>query len=171
MEGPTDRTFFNHIIRPELLKKYNKVFVYLFRQRSKHNIKNFITNCKNTGKDYAFFSDMDNAVCYTKKKDIVKSKIAPNVDREKIVIVKTEIESWYLAGINQSNAKNLNINFHANTENVTKEMFNAMMRYPFKTSVGFMMEILKYYFIDTAKKQNPSFEYFVNKFLISEPAM
>ena len=169
MEGPTDRTFFNRIIRPELLKKYNKVGVYLFTRRSKQDLENFITSRKNTGKDYAFFSDMDNATCYTKKKDIIKSKIAPNVDHEKIVIVKAEIESWYLAGVNQSDAKNLNINFHTNTENITKEKFNAMMRPPFESSIDFMMEILKYYSINTAKKQNPSFEYFCNKFITSEP--
>lgn len=171
MEGTTDRTFFEHIIRPELLKKYNKVKVYRFSEEPKHNLKNFIKTCQNTGKDYVFFSDMDHATCYTKKKDIIKSKIAPNVDREKIIIVKTEIESWYLAGVNQSDAKNLNINFHSNTENITKEMFNDMMRYPFKTRVGFMMEILKYYSIDTAKKQNPSFEYFFNKFIASKPSI
>lgn len=171
LEGTTDQTFFNHIIRPELRKKYNKVGTFVFKQRTKQALKNFITTCKNTDKDYVFFSDMDNVSCYTKKKNNIKSKIAPNVDREKIIIVKAEIESWYVAGVNQSDAKNLNIIFHTNTEGITKEIFRAMMRPPFESHIDFMREILKYYSIDTAKKQNPSFKYFCDKFITSKSPM
>ena len=165
MEGPTDRTFFNHIIRPVLQKKYNKVGVFLYSQIRKPSLKNFIASCKNTEKDYAFFSDMDNVSCYTKKKDVIKSKINSKIDREKIIIVKAEIESWYLAGISQSDAKKLNINFHTNTEDIDKERFKSMMHSRFVSINDFRMEILKHYSIDTAKKQNLSFKYFCDKFI------
>lgn len=103
------------------------------------------------------------------KKNIIQSKIDPSIDREKIVVVKAEIESWYLAGISQSDAKKLNIIFHANTENINKEKFESMMHHRFVSNTDFMMEILKCYSIDTAKKQNPSFKYFWDKFITSKP--
>ena len=107
---------------------------------------------------------MDNLACYTDKKHYIQLRTASNVDAAKIIIVKTEIESWYLAGLNCHDARSLNIVFHTNTNNITKEMFQQMTPNSFPSAINLMAEILKKFSLDAAKKQNQSFQYFCNKF-------
>ena len=108
---------------------------------------------------------MDNPVCCMKKKSNIRSKRASNVDLAKVIIVKTEIESWYLAGLNYSDALSLNVTFRTNTEGITKEIFRSMVRSSFSSNIDFMVEVLNKFSIDTAKNQNSSFLYFCSKFL------
>ena len=107
---------------------------------------------------------MDDATCYTKRKESFQKRWNINVAPAKIVVVKAEIESWYLAGLSYSVARSLNINFRTNTENVTKEMFLNMTRKHHLSNVNLMIEILKKFSFDTAKRQNASFQYFCSKF-------
>ena len=47
----------------------------------------------------------------------------PNIDKDKIIVVIKEIESWYLAGLDNKACKQLKIKNFANTDNITKEKF------------------------------------------------
>lgn len=107
---------------------------------------------------------MDRVACYTKKKMIIGSKTVKNIDKTKIVIVKTEIESWYLAGLSRHSAESLCIQHFLNTENVTKEDFDRI-RKKYTSRIDCMVDILDKFSIDVAKTQNESFRYFCNKFL------
>ena len=88
----------------------------------------------------------------------------PNIDKSKIIVVIKEIESWYLAGLDNKVCRQLKINNFADTDNVTKEKFNALIPKKFTSRIDFMSEILKYFSIEIAKQKNNSFQYFVEKY-------
>jgi len=80
-----------------------------------------------------------------------------------IVVVK-EIEGWYLAGLDNKVCKQFKIDSFANTDNVTKEKFNALIPKKFTSRVDFISEILKNFSIEIAKQKNNSFQYFAKKY-------
>ena len=114
--------------------------------------ENLISSILKNSDDYIFFADMDNLACYTDKKHYIQLRTASNVDAAKIIIVKTEIESWYLAGLNYHDARSLNIVFHTNTDNITKEMFQQMTPNSFPSAINLMTEILKKFSMDVCKE-------------------
>lgn len=164
LEGEDDERFFDKIIKPELLKKYSKIKVFKYAQTTRSTLEKFITILKNSHAMYIFFSDMDRAPCYTKKKEALKLKTAKNIDNVKIIIAKSEIESWYLAGLDRHSAASLNIQHFRNTENITKEDFDSISK-KYTSRIYCMMNILEKFSIDIAKTQNKSFKYFCDKFL------
>ena len=86
-------------------------------------------------------------------------------DKDKIIVVIKEIESWYLAGLDNEVCRQLKINNFADTDNVTKEKFNALIPKKFTSRIDFMLEILKNFSIEIAKQKNNSFRYFVEKYV------
>lgn len=108
---------------------------------------------------------MDHFSCYTEKKQNIKNKKVSNLDDTKIIVVKTEIESWYLAGLNYHNSRSLRIPYYVNTENITKENFLSIMPDMYTSRINFMQEILKKYSLSVGKSQNKSLDYCCNKYL------
>ena len=114
--------------------------------------------------DYLFFGDIDNFPCITEKKSRIIEKFGERLDINKIYIVIKEIESWYLAGLDDAKLRKLNINETIdNTNNITKEDFERLM--PNRASkIDFMQRIIELYDIDTAKTKNESFNYLSTNF-------
>ena len=164
LEGEDDERFFNRIVRAELAKKHSRIKVYKYAQITRINREKFVDWLKKSGTAYIFFSDMDRMTCYTKKKEQVKSKVVKNVDITRIAVVKAEIESWYLAGLDRRNAASLEILHSNNTENITKEDF-AKVHKKYTSKIDFMTVILEKFSWNVAKTQNESFRYFCDKFL------
>ena len=164
MEGVDDERFFNKIIKVELSKKYSRVKVYQYAQTTRRNLEKFIDSLKKSGCAYIFFTDLDMIRCYTRRKEQIKSKTAKNIDNERIAVVRTEIESWYLAGLDQNNTSILGIQYFSNTDEITKEIF-AQIHKKYSSRIDFMTTVLENFSIDIAKTQNDSFRYFCDKFL------
>lgn len=78
-------------------------------------------------------------------------------------MVIKKIESWYLAGLDDSPCKQLGIPSYTNTEDITKEQFNRLMSKKFDSRIDFMQEILKYFQVEIAKQKNKSFNYLLEK--------
>ena len=164
VEGVDDERFFNKVAMAELAKKHSRVKVYKYSQIKKVEREKFVDWLKKSGTAYIFFSDMDRATCYTKKKEQIRSKVVKNVDIARIAVVKAEIESWYLAGLDRRDAESLEIQHSSNTESITKEDFDSMHE-KYTSRIDFMTVILEKFSLDIAKTQNESFRYFCNKFL------
>ena len=164
LEGEDDERFFNRIVIDELVKKYSRVRVYKYAQTTRNDLEKLVGLLKKSGAAYIFFSDMDMAPCYTKKKEKIKSKTAKNVDIARIVVIREEIESWYLAGLDRRSAESLGIQHYNNTGKITKEDFIKMHK-KYSSRIDFMTTILQKFSIDIAKTQNESFKYFCDKFL------
>ena len=164
MEGDDDERFFKKTIKTELEKKYYPAKLFKYAGTPRFQLEQFIIYLNKSNIAYIFLSDMDRTLCYTKKKERIKSKTAKNVDTSKIAIVKAEIESWHLAGLDYGSSKSLGIQYNNDTEHITKEDFDKMNK-KYSSRIDFMMDILEKFSIDTAKTQNKSFRYFCDKFL------
>ena len=79
------------------------------------------------------------------------------------MVVKKEIESWYLAGLDSAACKQLKLPLSRNTDKITKEKFENLMKKKFDSRRDFMVEVLKYFSIKEAKGKNASFKYFADK--------
>jgi len=87
-----------------------------------------------------------------------------NIDPENILVVIKEIESWYLAGLDDHACITLDLKPCTLTDGITKEQFNSLIPKKFDSRVNFMIEILKIFSIETAKTKNRSFRYFIEKY-------
>lgn len=108
--------------------------------------------------------DLNSHSCITSKKRELLD-IYPSLERPKIIIVVKEIESWYLAGLSDTNYRKLGITpVLANTDNVGKKKFQEYTPKKFDFT-EFKIELLKYFSIAIAKQKNSSFSYFAEKYL------
>ena len=163
VEGDDDKRFFDKILLLKFQEKYDTVKVIKYAEMKRGKVDNFIKSIKAMGADYIYLTDINNSPCVTAKKEETHSKYK-NIDNDKMIVVIKEIESWYLAGLDNKVCRQLKINNFADTDNVTKEKFNALIPKKFTSRIDFMSEILKKFSIEIAKQKNNSFQYFVEKY-------
>lgn len=166
LEGPDDQRFFEGVLETEFLKKFDKIIFFPYAEQTKKAREAVIKYLKHSGIEYIIFSDFDAAACITKSKRNLQAKIS-TADLAKIAIVKAEIESWYLAGLDYSSTRRLRIPFYPNTEVISKEQFERIGSTKFTSKIDFMKEILKFFSTDTARKQNDSFKYVWQNFIFN----
>jgi hypothetical protein len=162
VEGKDDKRFFGGIVTPLFEGKYDQVDVLEYAQVQKENVNKFIRNIKEMNADYIFVSDIDNAPCVTARKQYIQSKFK-EIDKDRIIVVIREIESWYLAVLDDKSSKSFGIRYSNTTDNVTKEQFNDLIPRKFDSRIDFMQEILKCFNLETGKHRNTSFRYFLDK--------
>lgn len=163
LEGDDDVQFFRKVFEARFSKYHIKIYAYAIRSRKANKL--YIEALNRVGSDYIVFADLDSPnACFGKSKRSLRRKI-PNVDGKRVAIVRTEIESWYLAGIDYADAQRLGIKYQSSTDHITKEEFDSMMPAKFESRADFMVEILKAFKVKTAKSQNESFRYVWNKFV------
>ncbi len=168
LEGNDDERFFEKIIKPEFEKRYDYVKLYLYADKSPKTIENFIKSIVAMMADYIIMADINRSPCVTRKKEVVAYKKirGKRVNKENIMVVIKEIESWYLGGLDPASLKDLGIKYGKKTDDLTKKQFNRLMPGKFISRIDFMQEILKYFKLETAKQNNRSFHYFVKRFKI-----
>lgn len=166
VEGEDDARFFGKTIKPRMQKKYDLVQIINHCARSKREkINNFIRSIKAMNAAYIYIRDINNAPCVTAKKQEIQSKLR-NIDVNRIIVVIKEIESWYLAGLSEEKSRRLGIHiFKKTTDHISKEDFNGLIPKKFDSRIDFMVEVLKFFSIKTAKEKNKSFEYFAKNYL------
>lgn len=113
---------------------------------------------------YLFLSDLDSRThpCMTSMKKERFDKY-DGLDCSKIIIVKEEIESWYLAGIDNSFDKFKKWEIPDSTDEIEKEDFDKMYKLSFDSKDDCLMEIARHYDINLAIERNDSFKYFLNR--------
>lgn len=162
VEGQDDIRFFEKIIKPIFEEKYRSVKITTYSRTKKDIILKYIEAIKLMSADYFFTSDIDDTICVTLKKQSL-TEIYNNLDQEKIIIIIKEIESWYKAGLDDNKCQQFNIPIHSNTDNLIKEDFNRLIPNGF-SRLGFMLEILECFSIESAVNKNGSFKYFIEKY-------
>jgi len=163
VEGNNDERFFERVVKPKLEEKYNEVKLWKYAQVKDTKIDSFIKSIKAMKAEYIFVADINNTQCVTAKKQEIQSKFK-EIDKNKIIVVVKEIESWYLAGLDSASCKQLKIRCVENTNSITKEQFRALIPKKFDSEIDFMLEILKLFSIEIAKQKNMSFRYFFEKY-------
>jgi len=163
VEGDDDERFFEKIIEPKLRKKYNFVETRRYAVMKKEKIDNFLKSIKAMGADYIYVADINNSPCVTAQKQETQNKLR-NIDEERIIVVIKEIESWYLAGLGNTEAEKFKIRTFGVTDTITKEQFNSLIPKTFDSRIDFLLEILKFFSIEIAKQKNRSFRYCIEKY-------
>ena len=163
LEGNDDERFFKKIVKPFFQKRYRVEF-WKYSQVKDARIVNFVNSINSMNADYIFARDFNDAPCITAKKEKITGKFN-QIAEDKVIVVVKEIESWYLAGLDENVSKKLGIRKRIGiTDKITKEKFNQLIPKNMPRT-DFMQEILESYDIEIAKGRNRSFGYFLNKWI------
>jgi len=167
IEGPDDEKFFDRVIKPILIKKYDDVIPYKYAERPKKKIVQLIKSVvRIEGADFICLADINNSPSIAASKQKIQNGKIGNVDKDKIVIVIKEIESWYIAGLDDICCRELGIPSCDTTDDINKERFNALVsRSKDKLRMSCMSEMLKTFNVLVAKQKNESFNYFYREYL------
>ena len=161
VEGSDDERFIYAVVKPILEKKYNDVKIVPYAQESKKKINNFLKSIRSMRSDYIFFTDNDSP-CVTASKQKSMNKYC-QLEEERIQVVVKEIESWYLAGLDEESSKRLGLQFFRITDKINKEKFNNYIPKTFDSRIDFMLEVIKLFIVKVAMDKNGSFRYFINR--------
>ena len=163
VEGDHDEIFANYILSYYLRKtKSIEIWPIKYAEKSPKLINKDIKSKSNF--KYIFLSDLDNNYypCITARKED-RLKNYEYLNSSNIVIVKEEIESWYLAGINTSSEQFSELIIPDSTDDIEKETFDQMISTISDSKKDCLVEIAKNFDFDLAVKRNSSFRYFLNK--------
>jgi hypothetical protein len=163
LEGGKDSRFFDGVLRPILETKYDLAQAWEYAQEPTKKTMDFIRSIRHMKSHFFFLGDINDAPCVTSKKDSIKKKYGESISPYSVVIVVKEIESWYLAGVDDGGCKEFGIPNLPHTNDITKEQFEELIPQRFVSVVDFMSEILKRFSIKTAKRKNKSFRYLMAK--------
>lgn len=163
VEGNDDERFIEHI-KPELETQYDCVNVWKYAQVTDKKTAEFLRTISTMeSAECIYLTDINSAPCITSKRDNIKSKYGDRIELDRIVVSVREIESWYLAGVDGQDCKELGIKPFNRTDDITKEKFNNMMPERFNSRIDYMREILKRFSVKAAAEKNGSFDYFLRK--------
>lgn len=164
-EGPDDERFLKQVAKPILCTRNNYVQFIPYAGKPKGFVDRFIDSINATQyKDYIYLTDLDVFPCVTARKHQVQQYVG-NINLDKVVIARPEIEGWYLAGLETRHCTELDVQSLTNTADVTKERFRQMVPNTYRSYILFMEDILNRFSIDIAKEKNESFRYFADKYL------
>jgi hypothetical protein len=153
------------VLKSLLGKKYNRVVIRTYASMKRDKFSALLGAIKAMGADYLVIADYDCSPCVTSKKEWLRQNIK-GLEPGRTRIVIEEIESWYAAGLDEQGIAKFGmpgLEQLAGTDRLTKEQFNDMVPEKFDSRIDFMMEILKIFSLETARKKNRSFEYFLRK--------
>lgn len=165
VEGPDDLRFFERVVRPALQNAYDLVEVRPYAQWKCEKLEAFIRSIEGMGANYLLATDGDDAPCVSEKKRRVQTRYR-GIDPQRILVVVSEIEGWYLAGLDNSAAKGMGMAAANSTDELTKEEFLRMMPSKFDSRIDWMNEILQRFSPSAACKRNRSWAYFAEKYAL-----
>ncbi len=169
LEGKDDDRFLN-AIKPTFENNYDSVKPWQYADKPGKKIKSFLRSIEAMDADYLFWRDLNAEPCPTARKNKVATTYGRRIDLDKVIVLVQEIESWYLAGLDEIRCKELRITPLSNTNSVTKEQFDSLVPDKFDSRIDFMVETLKRFSVDTARLKNKSFDYFMAKIQATKPA-
>jgi hypothetical protein len=168
VEGDDDERFLSNVVKPAFLASYDDVKFVRYRQMPPKKVRAFLRTIKRIQKkqkaaEYIFVADVNREPCVSAKKQKLLNQYR-ELERDKILVVVKEIEAWFLAGLTQAACRQLDITYLSNTDGTTKEQFGDLRQNKYDSKVDFQQEILRLFDIETARKKNTSFDYFMRKF-------
>jgi len=163
VEGNDDEKFFKTVVKPKLSTRYDFIRTWKYSPQPPKKTRNFLISIEAMSSEYFFLSDINNSPCITEKKEGIVTRYWDKIDIGNVIVVIREIESWYLAGLDDKSCKELGIKSVKKTDKVTKERFDSLIPRKFDSRIDFMVEILKRFSVEIAKQKNSSFDYFMTK--------
>lgn len=162
LEGDDDKRFADSVIVPGLEQTYQQVNIVKYAQMRNEKFVAYITSIRGMGAEYIILADIDDEPCVTRKRQKIV-QVYKSAEIEKIIVVRREIESWYLAGLNAESSKKLKVTIGDDTEVIAKEHFDELIPRGFLNRTDFMVEILRCYAVNTALTKCKSFRYMCSR--------
>jgi hypothetical protein len=163
VEGRDDKELFNAVIKPILLEQYDHVDIWEYAGKTLEKRRKYVTSIHAMGADYLFVADINDGPCITGRKDHLIDRHGGMLDPDRTIIAVKEIESWYVAGVDNQACQELGIAGLPHTDDVTKEQFRGLVPGRFRDSVvDFMTELLNVFQVDVARAKNRSFCYLMD---------
>ena len=166
IEGNDDERFFRRIIRPLFAARYQSVELIMYACMKSTRVCKFIKSVSSLGHDFILVADIDEEPGVKAKKSVIRHRFC-TVDDDDIMVIIKEIESWYLAGVDDHAANQMGVHPPRYTDRITKEDFNRRIPRSYTSRVAYMIDILNFFSINTAKKKNRSFRFFMKKYRLS----
>jgi hypothetical protein len=163
VEGNDDERFFAKVIVPLLESRYRSVHIVKFACMKRASVCRLVTSVHRMKDDYLVFADIDNEPGVKAKKHILMERFCV-LDSKDIIVIVREIESWYLAGLDEAAERDLSLPHHTSTDDLSKEYFNSRIPRHFVSRIAFMLEILGRFSARVACRKNRSFHYFVTRY-------
>jgi hypothetical protein len=166
VEGSDDVRFFETIVKPRFEHIFDSVELITFACTKSVKVDRFIRGINAMHHSYIIVTDIDMETSVHAKKNIILSRFN-EADYLNIMVIIQEIESWYLAGIDDAGAKALGIHAPARTDFVTKEHFIRLIPRFYPSKIAFMIQILKHFSLSIAVEKNKSFRFFIEHYVIA----
>jgi hypothetical protein len=163
VEGNDDERFFSRIIRPLFISEYSSVEMILYASMKSVKVCRFIKGISAMHDDFILVADIDQEPNARAKKKAIMAKFC-NIDEIHIMVIIQEIESWYLAGLDDHASRALGIRPLQHTDFLTKEHFNRVIPRHYPSRIAFMVECLNEYSLPVAMEKNRSFRYFISHY-------
>jgi hypothetical protein len=164
LEGTDDVRFFETVITPRFSHRYESVELITYACIRSVRIDRFIRGITTMNHDYIIVTDIDQERSVSAKKGIILSRFS-EADFKNIMVIIQEIESWYLAGIDEQSARVIGVPEQPHTDHLTKELFNTVIPAYYPSRIAFMIEILKHFSLTAAAAKNKSFRFFIEHYL------
>ena len=162
VEGPDDQRFFDSVVRSAFQERYDWVNPVHYAGLKPSKVRSFLWSITLMGADCIFLADINAEPCVTAKKERLRQRYG--VESDSVIVVIREIEGWYMAGLDDAASGELGVSVLKNTDSLTKEGFNSLMPERFGSRIDFMVEILKRFATETARRKNGSFRYFAKRY-------
>jgi hypothetical protein len=164
VEGRDDREFFDAVVRPVLQGQYDHVQIWEYAGAPIDKRIDYLRSIQAMKADYLFVTDINTSPCITERKRHLLDSHKNAIDPGCAIIVRREIESWYMAGVDDQACQEFGITSISHTNDVTKEQFRNLMPKRFNDSVvDFMTAILTGFRVELARGKNRSFCYLMDK--------
>ena len=152
IEGNDDETYFKHFFG----EQSEKISYISYAGMQDKKINGFIQSINRIpNSDYLFIADEDGKGIERKVVELLNKYSSLN--KNKVIIVRYEIESWYYAGLSQKDSMSLKLkHYQFDTNSLTKEIFNAKLSSLLERKIV-MIEIMKRYSVTLAKSRNQTF--------------
>lgn len=165
VEGENDEIFVKYFFE-KIFESYDRVKFWKYAQKKKYDNINILTAIKQIEKwDYILFTDFDSRNSIGERKREIQKKFNNELDLEKVFIVVEEIESWFTAVLDFSKFDLKNLSYIKDTQEITKEYFNAQALGRYHPKTHFLIEIMKSFRLQQGLKRNHSLNYTYYKLL------
>lgn len=170
VEGNDDERFFSRVVRPLFADTYVSVEIVMYACMKNEKVYSFVHSIVEMGHDFIMCADIDREPSVQAKKKVLNNRYEL-YDTNHIVVIIKEIESWYLAGLDERAQHRLGIRQYGSTDSITKEIFNGMIPRHYTSRIAFMGDIITLFSPYTARQRNRSFAFFCQKYhLLPEEA-